>query len=42
MNSEPLIDVNSLIDEILDEIENLSIDDVLERCDWNKPLCKTF
>ncbi|KPA10853.1 protein containing Beta-ketoacyl synthase, partial [Candidatus Magnetomorum sp. HK-1] len=31
MDCEPIIDVNSLIDEIPNEIENLSIDDVVER-----------
>jgi hypothetical protein len=31
MDSEPIIDANSLIEEIPDEIENLSIDDVVER-----------
>ena len=31
MDSEPLIDVNGLIEEIPDEIEKLSIDDVIER-----------
>jgi hypothetical protein len=31
MDSEPIIDVNGLIEEIPNEIENLSIDDVLER-----------
>ena len=31
MDREPLIDVNGLIDEIPDEIENLSIDDLVER-----------
>jgi len=31
MDNEPIIDVNGLIDEIPDEIENLSIDDVVER-----------
>jgi hypothetical protein len=31
MNREQLIDVNGLIDEIPDEIEKLSIDDLVER-----------
>jgi acyl carrier protein len=31
MDSEPIIDVNGLIEEIPDEIEKLSIDDVVER-----------
>ena len=31
MDSEAIIDVNSLIDEIPNEIENLSIDDVVKR-----------
>jgi acyl carrier protein len=31
MDSEPIIDVNSLIDEIPNEIESLSIDDLVER-----------
>jgi hypothetical protein len=31
MDREPIIDVNGLIVEIPDEIENLSIDDLVER-----------
>ncbi|KPA08821.1 hypothetical protein MHK_010976 [Candidatus Magnetomorum sp. HK-1] len=31
MNNEPEMDVNNLIEKIPDEIENLSIDDVVER-----------
>ena len=31
MDSEPIIDVNGLIEKISYEIENLSIDDVVEQ-----------